>query len=47
MDTMMELAEAYIDMDDKDSASSALREIVKNGSTTQMEEAKKLLLTIS
>jgi len=47
MDTMMDLAKAYIDMGDKDSASSALGEIVKSGNPEQVTEAETLLQKIS
>jgi len=47
MDTMMDLAKAYIDMGDNDSASSALGEIVKSGSPEQKTEAENLLHKIS
>lgn len=47
MDTMLDLAKAYIDMGDKDSASSALGEIVKSGNPEQITEAETLLLKIS
>lgn len=47
MDTMLDLAKAYIDMGDKDSASSALDEIVKSGSPEQISEAENLLRKIS
>lgn len=47
MDTMMDLAKAYIDMGDKDSASSALGEIVKSGNPAQVSEAETLLRKIS
>lgn len=47
METMMDLAKAYIDMGDKDSASSALGEIVKSGSPEQVSEAETLLRKIS
>ena len=47
MDTMMDLAKAYIDMGDKDSASSALGEIVKSGTPAQVSEAENLLRKIS
>jgi len=47
MDTMLDLAKAYIDMGDKDSASSALDEIVKSGSPAQVNEAETLLRNIS
>lgn len=47
MDTMMDLAKAYIDMGDKDSASSALGEIVKSGNAEQKNEAETLLRKIS
>lgn len=47
METMMDLAKAYIDMGDNDSASSALGEIVKSGSPQQKTEAESLLKKIS
>ncbi len=47
MDTMMDLAKAYIDMGDNDSASSALDEIVKSGSPQQVSEAETLKRKIS
>lgn len=47
MDTMMDLAKAYIDMGDNDSASSALGEIVKSGNPQQRSEAETLLRKIS
>ena len=47
MDTMLDLAKAYIDMGDRDSASSALGEIVKGGSPEQVTEAETLLRKIS
>ena len=47
MDTMMDLAKAYIDMGDNDSASSALDEIVKSGNPEQRSEAETLLRKIS
>jgi len=47
VDTMMDLAKAYIDMGDKDSASSTLGEIVKSGNPDQVTEAETLLRKIS
>lgn len=47
METMLDLAKAYIDMGDKDSASSALDEIVKSGNPAQVTEAETLLSKIS
>lgn len=47
MDTMMDLAKAYLDMGDKDSASNALDEVVKGGSPAQVSEAETLLRKIS
>ncbi len=47
METMLDLAKAYIDMGDKDSASSALDEIVKSGNPAQVTEAETLLHKIS
>ena len=44
---MMDLAKAYIDMGDTDSASSALGEIVKSGNSEQKTEAENLLKKIS
>ena len=43
----MDLAKAYIDMGDKDSASNALDEVVKGGSPDQVSEAETLLRKIS
>jgi len=47
MDTMLDLAKAYIDMGDKDSASNALDEIVKSGNPAQVSEAQLLRRNIS
>ena len=47
METMLDLAKAYIDMGDRDSASSTLSEIVKGGSPEQVTEAETLLSKIS
>ncbi len=47
MDSMLDLAKAYIDMGDKDSASNALDQIVKSGSPDQVSEAETLLRKIS
>lgn len=44
-DTMLDLARAYIDMGDQDSATSALEEVVASGNDEQRAEAKKLLDT--
>ncbi len=46
METMLDLAKAYIDMGDKESASSALDEIIKGGSKEQIESAEQLLKKI-
>ncbi len=46
METMLDLAKAYIDMGDNDSASSALDEIIKEGSNEQKETAEQLLRKI-
>lgn len=43
METMLDLAKAYIDMGDNDSASSALRDIAENGNAAQQMEANDLL----
>jgi pilus assembly protein FimV len=39
----MNLARAYIDMDDKDGARKTLAEILEMGDDTEVEEAKSLL----
>lgn len=46
METMLDLAKAYIDMGDNESASSALNEIVKGGSKEQKDAAEQLLKKI-
>ncbi len=43
MGTMLDLAKAYLDMGDNDSALSALREIAEGGTPEQREEAQALL----
>lgn len=43
METMLDLAKAYIDMGDSDSAEGALKDIVNNGSDAQKMEAQDLL----
>ncbi len=43
LDTMLDLARAYIDLGDQDSASSALEEVIAAGSEQQRAEARKLL----
>ncbi len=43
METMLDLAKAYIDMGDSDSAAGALKDIVNNGSDAQKMEAQDLL----
>ncbi len=43
METMLDLAKAYIDMGDSDSAESALKDIVNHGSDAQKMEAQDLL----
>jgi pilus assembly protein FimV len=43
METMLDLAKAYIDMGDSDSAEGALKDIVENGSDAQKMEAQDLL----
>jgi len=45
--TKLELARAYIDMADKDSAQDILNEVIEEGSDEQKEEAQKLLATIA
>ncbi len=46
VDTMMDLAKAYVDMGDRDSAASALDEIIKTGNPAQRAEAEGLLRKI-
>lgn len=46
MDTVMDLAKAYIDMGDKESASTALGQVVKGGTPDQVSEAESLLRKI-
>ncbi|MEM7255830.1 MAG: FimV/HubP family polar landmark protein, partial [Pseudomonadota bacterium] len=43
METMLDLAKAYIDMGDSDSAESALKDIITHGSDAQKMEAQDLL----
>lgn len=43
METMLDLAKAYIDMGDSDSAANALRDIAANGNPAQQAEAATLL----
>ncbi|MEM7206750.1 MAG: FimV/HubP family polar landmark protein [Pseudomonadota bacterium] len=47
IDTMLDLAKAYIDMGDADSASSALKEIIATGNDAQKAEAENLLKQLS
>ena len=47
VDTMLDLAKAYIDMGDTKSASSTLKEVAESGSEQQQVEAKKLLEQIA
>lgn len=47
MEGMMDLAKAYLDIGDNDSATSTLDEIVKSGSPAQVSEAEILLRNIS
>ena len=47
MDTMMDLAKAYIAMGDVDSAGSALGEILKSGDAAQKSEAETLIRKIT
>ena len=47
VDTKLDLARAYIDMDDKDSARGILDEVIKEGNETQKREAQELLQQIS
>lgn len=44
--TMLDLAKAYIDMGDADSASNALEEVIAGGSEEQRAEARSLLETV-
>lgn len=45
-DTMLDLARAYIDMGDPESASNALEEVIESGSEKQRNEARSLLETV-
>lgn len=47
VDTMLDLAKAYIDMGDTESANSALKEVAESGNEQQKVEAKKLLEQMS
>ena len=47
MDTMLDLAKAYIDMGDEKSAVAPLKDIATNGSSAQQREAAELLRKIS
>jgi len=47
VETMMDLAKAYIDLGEKDAASKHLDEIVKTGNAEQVSEAENLLRQIS
>lgn len=47
METMLDLAKAYIDMGDSDSAANALRDIVGNGNAAQQKEAADLLKNLT
>lgn len=44
--TMLDLAKAYIDMGDADSASNALEEVIAGGTEEQQAEARNLLETV-
>jgi pilus assembly protein FimV len=45
-DTMLDLAKAYIDMGDAESAGNALEEVIESGNEAQRREAEKLLETV-
>jgi len=45
--TKLDLARAYIDMDDKDSARSILGEVMEEGNTEQKQEAEKIFSQIA
>ena len=47
VDTLLDLARAYIEMGDSDSAGSALKEIVETGNDRQKAEANELLSQIN
>lgn len=47
IETMLDLAQAYVEMGDNDSATSALNEIISNGSNQQRAKAQELLAQIS
>ena len=44
--TKLELAKAYLEIGDKDGAREILQEVAKEGSSTQQEEAKKLIASL-
>jgi len=46
LDTMIDLARAYIDMGDPESATSALEEVVSEGSERQRREAREILESV-
>jgi pilus assembly protein FimV len=45
--TKLDLARAYIEMDDPDNAKSILQEVIEDGNDTQRKEANDILLTLS
>ncbi|MDZ7749995.1 MAG: FimV/HubP family polar landmark protein [Halofilum sp. (in: g-proteobacteria)] len=45
-DTMLDLAKAYIDMGDAESAGNALEEVIQSGNEAQQREARGLLETV-
>ena len=47
METMLDLAKAYIDMGDNSSAIGPLKDIASNGSPAQQSEASELLRKIT
>ena len=47
METMLDLAKAYIDMGDTDSAANALRDIANNGNEAQKKQATDLLNSLN
>ncbi len=47
IETKLDLARAYIDMEDEDGAKDILSEILQQGSNTQQQEARKLMETLT
>jgi len=45
--TKLDLARAYIDMDDQDSARSILGEVIQEGNAEQKEEAESIIAKLA